>query len=66
MILILLIEKKITICNCKNSYFKKYLIYSKGTKRITDKSSDKLTHYLRYKNDAIMISSKTLILIILN
>ena len=36
------------------------LIFSKGTKRITDKSSDKLTHYLRYKNDSIMISSKTL------
>ena len=36
------------------------LIYSRGTKRITDKTSDKLTHYLRYKNDSIMISSKTL------
>ena len=36
------------------------LIYSKGTKRITDKNSDKFTHYLRYKNDSIMISSKTL------
>jgi diaminohydroxyphosphoribosylaminopyrimidine deaminase/5-amino-6-(5-phosphoribosylamino)uracil reductase len=39
---------------------KNILIYNKGTKRITDKTSDKLTHYLRYKNDAIMISSKTL------
>ncbi len=36
------------------------LIYSRGVRRITDKSSDKLTHYLRYKNDSIMISSKTL------
>ena len=36
------------------------LIYSKGSKRITDISSDKITHYLRYKNDSIMISSKTL------
>ena len=36
------------------------LIYSKGTKRITDNVSDKLSHYLRFKNDAIMISSKTL------
>ena len=36
------------------------LIYSRGVKRITHKSSDKLTHYLRYKNDSIMISSKTL------
>ena len=39
---------------------KNKLIYSKGTKKITDKISDKLTHYLRFKNDAIMISSKTL------
>ena len=39
---------------------KNKLIYSKGTKRITDKNSDKITHYLRYKNDSIMISSKTL------
>ena len=36
------------------------LIFSKNKKRITDKISDKLTHYLRYKNDAILISSKTL------
>ena len=36
------------------------LIYSKGTKRITDNVSDKLSHYLRFKNNAIMISSKTL------
>ena len=39
---------------------KNRLIYSEGIKRITGKSSDKLTHYLRYKNDSIMISSKTL------
>ena len=36
------------------------LIYSKGNKRITNTTSDKLTHYLRYKNDSIMISYKTL------
>ena len=36
------------------------LIYSKGTKRITDIHSDKLTHLLRHKNDSLMISSKTL------
>jgi diaminohydroxyphosphoribosylaminopyrimidine deaminase/5-amino-6-(5-phosphoribosylamino)uracil reductase len=36
------------------------LIYSKGTKKITDIHSDKLTHFLRYKNDSIMISYKTL------
>ena len=36
------------------------LIFSKGTKRITDIHSDKLTHFLRYKNDSLMISYKTL------
>lgn len=39
---------------------KNNLIYSKGTKRITDTYSDGLTHFLRYKNDSLMISSKTL------
>ena len=39
---------------------KNKLIYSKKVKRITDDISDKLTHYLRYKNDAIMISVNTL------
>jgi diaminohydroxyphosphoribosylaminopyrimidine deaminase / 5-amino-6-(5-phosphoribosylamino)uracil reductase len=36
------------------------LIYSKGSKRITDISSDKLTHLLRYQNDSILVSYKTL------
>jgi len=36
------------------------LIFSKGSKRITDIHSDKLTHFLRYKNDSLMISYKTL------
>jgi len=39
---------------------KNNLIYSKGTKRITDIHSDKLTHFLRYKNDSLMITYKTL------
>ena len=39
---------------------KNNLIFSKGTKRITNIYSDKLTHYLRYKNDSLMISYKTL------
>jgi diaminohydroxyphosphoribosylaminopyrimidine deaminase / 5-amino-6-(5-phosphoribosylamino)uracil reductase len=38
---------------------KNKLIYSQGTKKITDKTSNTLAHFLRYKNDAIMISSKT-------
>ncbi len=39
---------------------KNSLIYSKGFKKITDIYSDKFTHLLRYKNDAIMVSYKTL------
>lgn len=39
---------------------KNKLIYSQGTKKITDETSNKLTHYMRYKNDGILISSKTL------
>ena len=39
---------------------KNNIIYSKKTKKITNNNSDKLTHFLRYKNDSIMISYKTL------
>ena len=39
---------------------KNNLIYSKGTKRITDVQTDRLTHFLRYKNDSILISYRTL------
>ena len=53
-------NKKLPYVTAKIAVSKNSLIYSKGTKRITDKSSDKLTHYLRYKNDSIIISSKTL------
>ncbi len=53
-------NKKLPYVTGKIAVSRNGLIYSKGTKRITDKSSDKLSHYLRYKNDSIMISSKTL------
>jgi len=53
-------NKKLPYVTGKIAVSNNKLIYNKGTKRITDKSSDKLTHYLRYKNDSIMISSKTL------
>ncbi len=53
-------NNKLPYVTAKIAVSKNRLIYSKGTKRITDKTSDKLTHYLRYKNDSIMISSKTL------
>ena len=39
---------------------KNKIIYSDTTKRITNKISDKLTHYLRFKSDGILITSKTL------
>ena len=51
---------KLPYVTAKIAISKNKLIYSKKVKRITDKSSDKLTHYLRYKNDSIMISSRTL------
>jgi diaminohydroxyphosphoribosylaminopyrimidine deaminase/5-amino-6-(5-phosphoribosylamino)uracil reductase len=39
---------------------KNNLIYSKGAKKITDNHSNKFTHLLRYKNDSLLISYKTL------
>ncbi len=51
---------KIPYVTGKIAVSKNNLIYSKGTKRITDIHSDKLTHFLRYKNDSLMISYKTL------
>jgi|TARA_B110000027_G_C16070577_1_gene278864 diaminohydroxyphosphoribosylaminopyrimidine deaminase/5-amino-6-(5-phosphoribosylamino)uracil reductase len=51
---------KLPIVTGKIATSKNNLIYTKKTKKITDIHSDKLTHYLRYKNDSIMISYKTL------
>ena len=53
-------NKKLPYVTGKIAVSKNRLIYSEGTKRISDESSQKLTHYLRYKNDSIMITSKTL------
>jgi diaminohydroxyphosphoribosylaminopyrimidine deaminase/5-amino-6-(5-phosphoribosylamino)uracil reductase len=53
-------KKNIPFVTGKIAISKNNLIYSKGTKRITDIQSDKFTHFLRYKNDSLMISSKTL------
>ncbi len=39
---------------------KNNLIYSKKNKKITNIYSDKFTHLLRYKNDSLLISYKTL------
>ena len=52
--------KKLPFVTGKIAISKNKLIYSKGTKRITDHISDTLSHYLRFKNDAILISVKTL------
>ena len=51
---------KLPFVTGKIAISKNNLIYSEKQKRITDKISDKLTHFLRFKNDAILISSKTL------
>ena len=53
-------KNKMPYATGKIAISKNNLIYSKGTKRITDVHSDKLTHFLRYKNDSLMISHKTL------
>ena len=53
-------KNKIPYVTGKIVVSKNDLIYSKGTKRISDIHSDKLTHFLRYKNDSLMISYKTL------
>jgi len=53
-------KNKIPYVTGKIAVSKNNLIYSKGTKKITDIHSDKLTHLLRYKNDSLMISYKTL------
>ena len=53
-------NKKLPYVTGKIAISRNNLTYSKGTKRITDELSDKLTHFLRFKNDSIMISSETL------
>jgi len=53
-------RNKLPYVTGKIAVSKNNLIYSKGTKRITDTHSDKLTHFLRYKNDSLLISCKTL------
>ncbi|MBD1157007.1 bifunctional diaminohydroxyphosphoribosylaminopyrimidine deaminase/5-amino-6-(5-phosphoribosylamino)uracil reductase RibD [Pelagibacterales bacterium SAG-MED20] len=53
-------KNKLPFVTGKIAISKNNLIYSDGTKRITNVHSDKLTHFLRYKNDSILISYKTL------
>jgi diaminohydroxyphosphoribosylaminopyrimidine deaminase / 5-amino-6-(5-phosphoribosylamino)uracil reductase len=53
-------KNKLPFATGKIAISKNNLIYSKNYKKITNKFSDKFTHLLRYKNDSIMISYKTL------
>ena len=53
-------KHKLPFVTAKIAISKNKIIYSKVKKRITNMLTDKLTHYLRFKNDAIMISGKTL------
>ena len=53
-------KNKLPYITAKIAVSKNNLIYSEENKKITNANTDKITHYLRYKNDSIMISSKTL------
>ena len=53
-------QNKLPFVTGKVAISKNNLIYSEDNKKITNIHSDKLTHFLRYKNDSIMISYKTL------
>jgi diaminohydroxyphosphoribosylaminopyrimidine deaminase / 5-amino-6-(5-phosphoribosylamino)uracil reductase len=53
-------KNKLPYITGKIAISKNNLIYNKGNKRITNILSDKFSHYLRYKNDSILISYKTL------
>jgi len=53
-------KKKLPFVTGKIAISKNNLIYKKGVKRITNINSDKFTHRLRYHNDSILISYKTL------
>ncbi len=51
---------RVPFVTAKIAVSKNKLIYSEKVKRITNQTSDKLSHYLRFKNDGLMISSNTL------
>ncbi len=53
-------KKKLPYVSGKIAIAKNNLIYSKTNSKITNVLSDKFTHFLRYKNDTILISQKTL------
>ena len=53
-------NKKLPFVSGKLAISKDNFIFSKNKNRITNRYSDNITQLLRYKNDAILISSKTL------
>ena len=53
-------RNKLPFVTGKIATSKNNIIYTEKTQKITDVHSDKRTHYLRYKNDSLMISYKTL------
>ncbi len=53
-------SKNLPFVTGKLAVSKDNFIYSRKKLRITNKYSDKITHLLRYKNDSILISGKTL------
>ena len=53
-------KKKLPYVTGKIAISKNNLIYSKNQKKITNKLSNNFTHFLRFRNDSILISKKTL------
>ena len=53
-------KNKLPYVSGKIAIAKNHLIFSKKKRRITNLKSDRFTHFLRYKNDSILISYKTL------
>ena len=53
-------SKKLPFVTGKLAVSKDKFIYSKKRKKITNKYSDDINHLLRYRNDSILISNKTL------
>ncbi len=53
-------KKKLPFVTGKIAVSKNNIIYSKIQKKITNTYSDQFTHFLRYQNDSLMITYKTL------
>jgi len=53
-------KKKLPFVTGKIAISKNNIIYSKNQKKITNSYSDQFTHMLRYQNDSLMITQKTL------